>query len=506
MSSPPLRSPGALGGGPRSSSMTSWPTAAASCSTSSSAARRDGTSRTTASTYSRTRAPTPDGGVPAVHDPDMATGVYDDPERRVQPGGRRHHHHPQRAPTEVPAAPRPPPPSSGPSTCSPPRSGWTPPRCGAATCIPPDAFPYTTPTGAVYDAATTPPALDMALDAAGYDELRAEQARRRASRRSRAARHRRWPPTWRSPRSRRPGRVRPVEVHPTAAPPSTPAPRPRPGPRHRLGDAGQRAIGIPMDRIDVVARRHRPGVPRGRHVGSRSLQLGGLGGVRRHREARRGGPAGRRRAARGRPGRHRARRRAGACSTWPATPAVPRWAGGASAEARRGRPTPLESVADFTARTPTFPFGAHVAVVEVDTETGAVELCAASSPCDDAGTILNPLLVEGQRHGGIAQGVAQALIEEVLFDEDGNPLTATFADYAIISAAELPSFELRHHGDPDAAQPAGGQGHRRVGHHRLHPGRAERGRRCPVAPRRAARRHARCTAQRVWTAMRDATS
>ena len=61
---------------------------------------------------------------------------------------------------------------------------------------------------------------------------------------------------------------------------------------------------------------------------------------------------------------------------------------------------------------------------------------------DDAGRILNPLLAEGQRHGGIAQGAAQALLEEVLYDGDGNPVTSTFADYGIISATELPSFEL----------------------------------------------------------------
>jgi hypothetical protein len=62
--------------------------------------------------------------------------------------------------------------------------------------------------------------------------------------------------------------------------------------------------------------------------------------------------------------------------------------------------------------------------------------------CDDAGRTLNPLLADGQRHRGIAQGVAQALYEQVVFDAEGNPLTATFADYAAVSAAELPSFEL----------------------------------------------------------------
>ena len=72
---------------------------------------------------------------------------------------------------------------------------------------------------------------------------------------------------------------------------------------------------------------------------------------------------------------------------------------------------------DFNAKC-TYPFGTHVAVVEVDTETGGVELKRMVT-VDDAGTLINPLIVEGQRHGGIAQGVAQALLEEVVYDEDG---------------------------------------------------------------------------------------
>jgi carbon-monoxide dehydrogenase large subunit len=95
----------------------------------------------------------------------------------------------------------------------------------------------------------------------------------------------------------------------------------------------------------------------------------------------------------------------------------------------------------FTAPGATYPFGAHVAVAEVDIETGKAELMRLIA-LDDAGTIINPLVAEGQRHGGLAQGAAQALLEEVLYDEDGNPTTTTFADYPIVSATELPSFEL----------------------------------------------------------------
>jgi aerobic carbon-monoxide dehydrogenase large subunit len=111
----------------------------------------------------------------------------------------------------------------------------------------------------------------------------------------------------------------------------------------------------------------------------------------------------------------------------------------------------------FTAPGPTFPFGAHVAVTEVDTETGKVVLRRVVT-VDDAGTVINPLLTEGQRHGGIAQGAAQALLEEVVYDADGNPLTATFADYPFISAAELPSFELAEMETPTSYNPLGAKG------------------------------------------------
>jgi len=111
---------------------------------------------------------------------------------------------------------------------------------------------------------------------------------------------------------------------------------------------------------------------------------------------------------------------------------------------------------DFNANC-SYPFGTHVAVVDVDTETGGVTLRRMIT-CDDAGTIINPIIVEGQRHGGIAQGVAQALLEEVAYDADGNPVTSNFADYGIISMAELPSFELVSMETPTANNPLGAKG------------------------------------------------
>jgi aerobic carbon-monoxide dehydrogenase large subunit len=109
--------------------------------------------------------------------------------------------------------------------------------------------------------------------------------------------------------------------------------------------------------------------------------------------------------------------------------------------AERAGDEPLSADVWFADGTPTFPFGSHVAVVEVDTQTGKVavrRLVAA----DDAGPVMNPLTFRGQRHGGLAQGIAQALLEVMSYDEDGNPVTATLADYSFITATELPDFEL----------------------------------------------------------------
>jgi carbon-monoxide dehydrogenase large subunit len=104
-----------------------------------------------------------------------------------------------------------------------------------------------------------------------------------------------------------------------------------------------------------------------------------------------------------------------------------------------------------------FPFGCHVAIVEVDTETGDVRL-REHVAVDDCGRVLNPMLAEAQVHGGIAQGVAQALYERIVYDDDGNPLTASLIDYAVPSAAELPSFTVAHTETPTPRNPLGAKG------------------------------------------------
>ncbi|MHB1834770.1 MAG: xanthine dehydrogenase family protein molybdopterin-binding subunit, partial [Solirubrobacteraceae bacterium] len=111
----------------------------------------------------------------------------------------------------------------------------------------------------------------------------------------------------------------------------------------------------------------------------------------------------------------------------------------------------------FKAPQPTFPFGAHVAVVEVDTETGAVKLVRLVA-VDDAGRIINPLVAEGQVHGGVAAGIAQALFEEVTYDAGGNPQNANLVTYGIPAATELPSFDVVEMQTPTPVNPLGAKG------------------------------------------------
>ena len=120
-------------------------------------------------------------------------------------------------------------------------------------------------------------------------------------------------------------------------------------------------------------------------------------------------------------------------------------------------PEGLAHAAYYAVSGATFPFGAHVAVVEVDTETGQVKHLKQVA-CDDAGRVLNPMLLEGQIHGGVAQGTAQALLEEVRYDSDGNPITSNLADYAFISAAELGDIQVVHMETPTFINALGAKG------------------------------------------------
>ena len=132
------------------------------------------------------------------------------------------------------------------------------------------------------------------------------------------------------------------------------------------------------------------------------------------------------------------------------------WSELAARASADGRLVELKAEREYKAA-PSFPFGAHVAVVEVDTETGRVELRRLVA-VDDAGTLINPLIAEGQVHGGVATGVAQALYESYVYDDDGNPLTGTFVGYAFPSAADLPSWEAVEMETPTPLNALGAKG------------------------------------------------
>lgn len=104
-----------------------------------------------------------------------------------------------------------------------------------------------------------------------------------------------------------------------------------------------------------------------------------------------------------------------------------------------------------------WPAGCHIAVVEIDTETGVVDLIRYLA-VDDVGTVINPMIVDGQVHGGIAQGVAQALYEEAIYDEAGNLSTGSMLSYLVPSAVELPNFELERTESPSPTNPMGVKG------------------------------------------------
>jgi carbon-monoxide dehydrogenase large subunit len=311
---------------------------------------------------------------------------------------------------------------------------------------------HTTAIGTSYDCGDYAKALDAALEAAGYAELRAEQQRRRAAGDAMALGIgvSTYVEVTAGPTAGEEfGRVQ-IEADGSATVYTGTSPHGQ-GHHTAFSMIASAQLGIAMERIRVV-HGDTDIVTKGVGTfGSRSLQLGGTAV---HQAAAEVVDLARKVAAElleANPDDVVLDRAAGAFHV-AGTPTVNRtWAEVAAAG------VDLAADADFAAAQPTYPNGAHVAVVEVDTETGEVRLVRLVA-ADDAGRILNPLLAEGQRHGGIAQGVAQALYEEVRYDADGNPQTTNLADYAMVSAAELPSFELVTVSTPTWVNPLGAKG------------------------------------------------
>ncbi len=318
-----------------------------------------------------------------------------------------------------------------------------------------DDFPYTTPTETVYDVGDYHRALDLALEVAGYDDLRAEQARRRATGDLRQlgiglscyVEITNGLPD---------GEFGAVEVRPDGKVIVRTGTSPH-GQGHVTAWSMLVAeqLGVAIDDIEVV-HGDTDIVPRGAGtMGSRSLQIGGaavnqaaVDVVEKAKDL----AADLLEADR----EDIVLNKANGHFHVVGTPAVSRsWAELAETAAKDGNP--LFAEVDLASPGPTFPFGTHISVVEVDTETGKVNLLRHIA-VDDAGRIISPLLAEGQVHGGIAQGVAQALLEEVVYDLEGNPLTSTLADYSFISAAELPSYETRFTETPTPVNALGAKG------------------------------------------------
>ncbi len=324
----------------------------------------------------------------------------------------------------------------------------------------PDDFPLTTPTGANMDCGEYVRALDLALETAGYRELRAEQARRRAAGDRKLFGI---------------GVSTYVEVTAvglfqefgsvTVEPDGTITARVGTA-SHGQGHATAfsqilgEVLGVPAEQVRII-HSDTGEVPRGTGtVASRSLQTGGSAVWTAANEV-----------------LDQARNLAsslleadpGDVVVAPgglAVAGVPArtvsWAELAAAAEADDPPSGatgggLAAETDFNQGEASYPFGAHVSVVEIDSDTGDTRVLRHIA-VDDCGRILNPMLVEGQVHGGVATGVSQALYEESTYDGYGNPRNTNFADYAIPAASELPRFETAHTETPTPLNPLGAKG------------------------------------------------
>jgi len=334
--------------------------------------------------------------------------------------------------------------------------GMDPAEVRRKNFIPKDAFPHTTVTHAAYDSGDYEGALDLVLRSVGYDELREEQQRRReqAAATQLGIGISTYVEITNGVNETEFGEV---EITPDGgAIVRTGSFSHGQGHETTFAMIAAERLGLPLEKV-TVRKGDTDEIAKGTGTyGSKSTQIGGAAA----------------RLAADKVVEQAKKLVADYLEASPADivldPAVGRlhvagdpslgisWADLASRASADERLFELKAEHEFQAA-PTFPFGAHVAVVEVDTETGQVELLRLVA-VDDAGTLINPLIAEGQVHGGIATGVAQALYEHFVYDDDGNPLTGTFVGYAFPSSADLPSWEAVEMETPTPLNALGAKG------------------------------------------------
>jgi carbon-monoxide dehydrogenase large subunit len=335
--------------------------------------------------------------------------------------------------------------------------GVDPAQVRRRNLIAPGRFPYTTAVGAVYDIGDYGRALDVALQTAGYDELRAEQARRRAAD---------------DPRLLGIGLSCYVEIT-NGAPESefgaveitsqgdaivkTGSFSHGQGHETTFAQIASQQLGIPVERITVV-KGDTDQVARGTGTyGSKSTQIGGAAARQASEELVQTAKDLAAEQLEANPHDMVLELGEGVFHVTGAPSPSLTWSQLADALTTAGRLGELTAETDFKPAQPTFPFGAHVIVVEVDSETGSVDLRRVIA-VDDAGTIINPMIADGQVHGGVAAGIAQALFEESAFDAEGNPQNANFVTYCIPGPTEFPMFERVQIETPTPVNPLGAKG------------------------------------------------
>jgi carbon-monoxide dehydrogenase large subunit len=338
--------------------------------------------------------------------------------------------------------------------------GMDPVEVRRKNLIPAGVFPYTTASGTTYDIGDYEHALDVALRRAGMDALRADQAARRA--RGDHVELGIGVCTYVEITAFASKEFGSVQVNSDGTVMVLTGVSPQ-GQGHEtaMAQIASAILGVPFESVRVV---HSDSavVPRGTGTwGSRSLQIGGSAVVEQGQavvakartlashllevdEADLTEPADGRFEVAGAPER---------AITWSELAA----AADDPDRLPEGMPPGLAASGQFRELESTFPFGAHVAVVEVDTQTGDVRLVRHIA-VDDCGRILNPMLVDGQVGGGLGQGIAQALYEEVRYDESGNPISGNLTTYGIPAASELPRFEIGHTETPTPLNPLGAKG------------------------------------------------